>query len=124
VTAAEPVLTTELPEFDTVLVGDVWRTRDEARAAARYLRDQGFSATVETSGPPRRREYRVFVPHATTPRLVPTFTRATGWMITSRIGSRYKQEVWFSTAGRLRRLAQNAPACFARRDLWAACRIL
>jgi hypothetical protein len=64
-TAAKRALTIQFPELDTVLVGDVWRTRNEARAAARYLRDHGFAATVETSGPSRRREYRVFVAHPT-----------------------------------------------------------
>ena len=63
--ATARVPTTQFPELDNVLVGEVWRTRNEARAAARYLRGEGFNATVETSGLPRQRKYRVFVAHPT-----------------------------------------------------------
>jgi hypothetical protein len=65
VTAVERAETMQFPELDTVLVGEFWRTRNEARAAARYLRDHGFAATVESSGPPGQRKYRVFVAHPT-----------------------------------------------------------
>jgi hypothetical protein len=65
VTAVERAETMQFPELDTVLVGEFWRTRNEARAAARYLRDRSFAATVESSGPPGQRKYRVFVAHPT-----------------------------------------------------------
>jgi hypothetical protein len=65
VTAAERVPTTQFLKRDTVLVGEIWRTRNEARAAARFLRGEGFAATVESSGPPGQRKYRVFVAHPT-----------------------------------------------------------
>jgi hypothetical protein len=52
-----------------ILVGDVWQTREMARAAAAYLRQRGHKASVETSGPPGQREHRVWVAHSTDPGL-------------------------------------------------------
>jgi hypothetical protein len=47
----------------TVIKGDVFATRGMARAIASLLRQRGFCANVEQSGPVGRREYRVVVAH-------------------------------------------------------------
>jgi len=48
------------------LVEDRWATRGHARAAAAILRGRGWEASVEESGPPATREYRVIVTDGTT----------------------------------------------------------
>jgi hypothetical protein len=57
----------------TILNGDLFATRDAARAAAAYLRRQGYDAHVEQSGPRGAREWRVTTRHPTMPDVVAYF---------------------------------------------------
>jgi hypothetical protein len=47
----------------TVVKGDVFASRRAARDVANLLRQHGFCANVEQSGPVGAREYRVVVSH-------------------------------------------------------------
>jgi len=56
-----------------ILTGDLFATRDAARAAAACLRREGFDTRVEQSGPRGAREWRVITRHPTLPAVVAYF---------------------------------------------------
>jgi hypothetical protein len=56
----------------TIIKGDLFETRDAARALAALLRKRGWDASVEQSGPEGEREWRVLIRHSS-PALVAYF---------------------------------------------------